>query len=48
MVDPGASADFEMGNAAPLAVVPARVDYTFINDYGAGVNGKSLRDETGK
>lgn len=48
MVDPGASADFDVGNAAPLTMAPAQVDYTFINDYGAGVNGKSLRNETKK
>jgi len=48
MVDPRTSADFDVGNIAPLAAVPAQVDYTFINDYGAGVNGKTLRDETRK
>ncbi|MFM0039807.1 fimbria/pilus periplasmic chaperone [Paraburkholderia strydomiana] len=48
MVDPGASADFDIGNLAPHATVPAQVDYTFINDYGAGVNGKRLRDGTSK
>lgn len=48
MVDPGASADFDIGNVAPLADVPAQVDYTFINDYGAGVTGKTLRDGTRK
>jgi chaperone protein EcpD len=48
MVDPGASADFDLGNVAPLSAVPAQVDYTFINDYGAGVSGKSLRDGAGK
>ena len=48
MVDPGGSADFDVGNVTPLADVPAQVNYTFINDYGAGVNGKTLRDETRK
>ncbi|WP_176059460.1 fimbria/pilus periplasmic chaperone [Paraburkholderia sp. BCC1876] len=48
MVDPGASADFDVGRVAPLAEVPAQVDYTFLNDYGAGVGGKRLRDQTGQ
>ncbi len=48
MVDPGTSADFDLGNVAPLDAVPARVDYTFINDYGGGETGKSLRDGTSK
>jgi chaperone protein EcpD len=48
MVDPGASVDFDLGSMTPLAAVPAQVDYTFINDYGAGVNGKSPRNATGK
>jgi chaperone protein EcpD len=48
MLDPGASATFDLGNIAPRDAVPAQVDYTFINDYGAGVSGKSLRDGTRK
>ncbi|AQR69939.1 molecular chaperone EcpD [Janthinobacterium sp. LM6] len=46
MLAPGASADFDLGNAAPRAAVPAQVDYTYINDYGAGVSGKALRKGT--
>ena len=40
MVDPGASAEFDVGNAAPPANGPIEVDYTFIDDYGASVSGK--------
>jgi chaperone protein EcpD len=46
MLGPGASAEFDLGNAAPRAAVPTQVDYTFINDYGAGVSGKTLRNGT--
>jgi chaperone protein EcpD len=40
MVSPGGTAEFDVGNAAPTGEEPAEVDYTFLDDYGAGVNGK--------
>lgn len=46
MVDPGTSADFDVGHAgtsgsaAPPAGAALEVDYTFIDDYGAAVTGK--------
>ncbi len=40
MVDPNATMDFDVGSTAPLASAPQHVDYTFINDYGAGTEGK--------
>lgn len=40
MVDPDATMDFDIGSAAPPDSAPQRVDYTFINDYGAGTTGK--------
>ncbi|MEX3936822.1 molecular chaperone [Paraburkholderia phymatum] len=40
MVNPGATAEFDVGNTPPLGAVPTEVDYGFIDDYGAGVSGK--------
>lgn len=40
MVDPGATVEFDVGQiGAVSAEVPAEVEYTTINDYGAGVAG---------
>lgn len=40
MVAPGATEDFEVGQLAAPPAESLEVDYTFINDYGAGVPGK--------
>nr|WP_272148371.1 fimbria/pilus periplasmic chaperone [Burkholderia cepacia] len=39
MVKPGATEQFDVGNVPPLPAGPIEVDYTFLNDYGGGVEG---------
>ncbi|AXF21791.1 molecular chaperone EcpD [Burkholderia pyrrocinia] len=40
MVDPNATAKFDVGNVPSLPAGPIEVDYTYLSDYGAGVKGK--------
>jgi len=40
MVKPGASEQFDVGHVSALPAAPLEVDYTFLNDYGAGIEGK--------
>jgi chaperone protein EcpD len=40
MLDPGGSEDFDVGDVRTLPTSPLTVEYTYINDYGAGVNGR--------
>ncbi len=47
MVAPGTTASIDIGTATEIAnATPDRVDYTFVNDYGAGVEG--TREHFGK
>jgi len=39
MVKPGATERFDVGNVPSLPAGPIEVDYTFLDDYGAGVQG---------
>jgi chaperone protein EcpD len=39
MVDPLATADFDVGDVRAVPASGLQVDYTFINDFGAGVSG---------
>lgn len=39
MVGPRGTADFDLGKVSPSSDTPDSVNYTFINDYGAGVSG---------
>ncbi|MPW16599.1 fimbria/pilus periplasmic chaperone [Paraburkholderia sp. CNPSo 3157] len=39
MVDPGSTAEFAIESPAPSVAVPEEVDYRFVDDYGAGVDG---------
>lgn len=40
MVKPGGTEQFDVGHVASPPAGPFEVDYTFLNDYGAGVKGK--------
>ncbi|VWC44191.1 pilus assembly protein [Burkholderia lata] len=39
MVAPKSTAQFDVGNVPSLPAGPLQVDYTFLNDYGAGTQG---------
>ncbi len=39
MVKPGATEQFDVGNVQSMPGAPIEVDYTFLNDYGAGIEG---------
>ncbi|MCQ4380169.1 hypothetical protein NO113_20160, partial [Clostridioides difficile] len=39
MVKPGATERFAVGNVPSQPAGPIEVDYTFLDDYGAGVKG---------
>lgn len=40
MVKPGATEQFDVGTVPSLPAAPIEVDYKFLNDYGAGVEGR--------
>ncbi|MBN3734689.1 fimbria/pilus periplasmic chaperone [Burkholderia sp. Tr-20390] len=40
MVKPNATEQFDVGHVSSLPTGPIEVDYTFLNDYGGGVEGK--------
>ncbi|MCA7936101.1 fimbrial biogenesis chaperone [Burkholderia cepacia] len=46
MVKPGAIEQFNVGNVPSLPAGPIEVDYTFLNDYGAGIEGKYAPKKT--
>ncbi|BAX62995.1 molecular chaperone [Burkholderia stabilis] len=46
MVKPGATEQFNVGNVPSLPAGPIEVDYTFLNDYGAGIEGKYAPKKT--
>ncbi|QVN11966.1 fimbria/pilus periplasmic chaperone [Burkholderia sp. LAS2] len=39
MVKPGATEQFDVGSVQSMPGAPIQVDYTFLNDYGAGIEG---------
>ncbi|RQR29029.1 molecular chaperone [Burkholderia sp. Bp9143] len=41
MVKPGGTEQFNVGNVASQPAGPIEVDYTFLDDYGAGIDGTS-------
>lgn len=40
MVKPGATEQFDVGNVPSPSGAPIEVDYTFLNDYGAAIEGR--------